>query len=204
MSIPSATQRINASHIYLLVNNQQQGPYALEQIRNMWSAGTITSDTLYWYSGMEIWANLQNLLNPPSLPVRALPPRSVAPPKAPIKLETKIEPQTVKYNPMTNTFSGTLLLMTHLAIKAVQSFGWKIDSANEALGLITFQTARSWGSWNGVTCSLYIERITDNNFRVRGTGKQNLGGSQLVALDLFGESKNKADKAIKRMQELAK
>jgi hypothetical protein len=60
----------------------------------------------------------------------------------------------------------------------------------------------SWGSWSGVSCSLTIEEISPNTFRVLGTGKQNLRGGQLLAID-FGEAKGRAAKAIEKMKELA-
>ena len=112
------------------------------------------------------------------------------------------KPTYVEYNRESETFTGTMPLMLKLAMRAVQESGWKIDQANEALGLLTFQTGMSWGSWSGVSCSLNIEEISDNTFRVTGTGKQNVSGGQLVALNIGGEAKGKARKAIEKMQEL--
>jgi hypothetical protein len=95
-------------------------------------------------------------------------------------------------------------LMTKLAMRAVQKIGWKLDVANEAIGLITFQTGMTFGSWSGVSCSLNIEEVSPNKSRVSGTGKQNVRGGQLVALNLFGEAQSKADKAIATMKDLAR
>lgn len=39
-------------------------------------------------------------------------------------------------------------------------------------------------------------------FRVKGAGKQNISGAQLLAFD-FGEAKGKAEKVINRMAEMA-
>ena len=94
--------------------------------------------------------------------------------------------------------------MVKLAMHAIQDLGWKLDNANETLGMVTFETGMSWGSFSGVACSLTIEETGENEFRVSGTGKQNVRGGQLVALDLFGEARGKATKAISRMKELAR
>lgn len=108
-----------------------------------------------------------------------------------------------RYNRQSDTFEGTMVLMVKLAMRAVQELGWKLDQANESLGLVTFQTGMSWGSWSGVSCSLNIEEIGTNQFRVSGTGKQNLSGGQLIALNIGGEAQGKAKKAIEKMKQLA-
>ncbi len=40
---------------YLLIGENQKGPYAPDQIRSMWASGEITADTLYWFEGLENW-----------------------------------------------------------------------------------------------------------------------------------------------------
>lgn len=113
-------------------------------------------------------------------------------------------PSKASYNRSTDTFSGTKLLIVKLAMKAIQEIGWKLDQANENLGLVTFQTGVTWGSWSGVSCSLNIEEINENEFKVTGTGKQNLSGGQLIALNIGNEAQSKARKAIDMMKDLAK
>jgi hypothetical protein len=113
-------------------------------------------------------------------------------------------PSKASYNRSTDTFSGTKLLIVKLAMKAIQEIGWKLDQANENLGLVTFQTGVTWGSWSGVSCSLNIEEISENEFKVTGTGKQNLSGGQLIALNIGNEAQSKARKAIDMMKDLAK
>jgi hypothetical protein len=112
-------------------------------------------------------------------------------------------PVAVRYDRASDTFSGTMTLTTKLAMRAIQKIGWKLDVANEAIGLITFQTGMTFGSWSGVSCSLNIEEVSPNKFRVSGTGKQIVRGGQLVALNLFGEAQSKAAKAIEMMKSLA-
>jgi zinc-ribbon domain len=109
----------------------------------------------------------------------------------------------VKYNRDTDTFTGTMILMVKLAMQAVQALGWKLDTANEALGLVTFETGMSWGSFSGISCSLNIEQVSPNTFRVTGSGKQNVRGGQLVAFNIGGEAQGRARKAIEKMRQLA-
>jgi hypothetical protein len=109
----------------------------------------------------------------------------------------------VKYIEGSEKFTVTMTLMVKLAMRAVQDLGWKLDQANESLGLITFQTGVSWGSWSGVSCSLNIQEVSPNSFKVVGTGKQNVRGGQLFALDIGGEAQGRARKVIERMKEIA-
>ena len=53
---------IKAKHLfYLFLNNEQTGPYTIAQIKSMWSAGTITVQTLYWVEGNPEWAPLGDI-----------------------------------------------------------------------------------------------------------------------------------------------
>ncbi|MBR0936108.1 hypothetical protein [Bradyrhizobium jicamae] len=108
------------------------------------------------------------------------------------------------YDSSTDTFTGTMALMTKVAMSAVMRLGWKLTAANEAIGLVTFETRMSFGSWSGVSCSLSIEEVAPNRFRVSGSGKQNVRGGQLLAIDFFGEAKSKVDKAIAKMKDIAR
>lgn len=117
--------------------------------------------------------------------------------------QSSATPAVARYNQDTDTFTGTMITVVKLAMRAVQELGWKLDEANEILGLVTFQTSMSWGSWNGVSCSLNIDEVSPNTFRVNGTGKQNLRGGQLVAFNIGGEAQGKARKAIEKMKQIA-
>ena len=112
-------------------------------------------------------------------------------------------PVVVDYDRAADTFSGTMALMTRLAIRAVQELGWTLDTASEVIGFVTFQTRISPASWSGVSCSLHFEEVSPNKFRVSGAGRRNVSGDQLFALDLFGEAQSKARKAIEMMKRLA-
>lgn len=112
-------------------------------------------------------------------------------------------PEAVRYIPESDAFEGTMVLMVKLAMRAVQELGWKLDQANEALGLVTFQTGMSWGSFSGISGSLNIEPAGPNLFKVTGTGKQNVAGGQFFAINVGGEAQGKAKKAIEAMKRLA-
>lgn len=125
-------------------------------------------------------------------------------PIAQVPVPREAAPSAVSYTISSDMFSGTMPLMVKLAMRAVQEIGWKLDNVNENLGLVTFQTSISWGSWSGVACSLSIEECGPNQFRVTGSGKQNLSGLQLVAINIGDEAAGKARKAIEKMKELAR
>jgi len=90
------------------------------------------------------------------------------------------KPRSLSYNRRTDTFNGSMVQMVKLAMRAIQELGWKLDQTNETVGLVTFQTGMSWGSWSGISCSLNIEEISPGAFRVLGTGKQNVRGGQVL------------------------
>lgn len=117
--------------------------------------------------------------------------------------QPRINASRVHFDKTTGLFSGTVASVTSLALRAVQQIGWKIDNVNEQIGLVTFQTGISWGSWSGVSCSLVIEEQAPGLFRVTGKGKQNVSGLQLVAIDFGGEANKRAQRAIDMMEKLA-
>jgi len=72
-----SSANLATSHIYLLVDGAQRGPYMLDQIRNMWSNGSLTSDTLWWTDDMKQWESMQSL--PLSVPIQYAPQQHLAP-----------------------------------------------------------------------------------------------------------------------------
>ncbi|MHB1271421.1 MAG: hypothetical protein ACYCZD_01405 [Rhodanobacter sp.] len=109
----------------------------------------------------------------------------------------------MRYDSESDSFVGSMTAVVKLAMRAVQELDWKLDQANESLGLVTFQTGISWGSWSGISGSLNIQEADPGAFRVAGTGKQNLRGGQLIAFNLGGEAQGKARKVIELMKRLA-
>ncbi len=124
-------------------------------------------------------------------------------PKCGAPVLMSLAPISLKYDRDTDTFKGTMIQIVKLAMHAIEQIGWKLDQANETLGLVTFETGMSWGSWSGISCSLNITEVSSNTFRVTGTGKQNVRGGQIIAFNIGNEAQGKADKAIQKMKELA-
>ena len=44
---------------YLARNNEKTGPFSLEQLREMWRAGAVNPQTLFWEQGMSDWQPLE-------------------------------------------------------------------------------------------------------------------------------------------------
>ena len=72
--------------VYLSIDGQQKGPFEAEQLRAMWSAGTITAQTMAWQEGLPEWVSFKQIANtagiyctpPPPPPKPTPPPRPVA------------------------------------------------------------------------------------------------------------------------------
>lgn len=126
------------------------------------------------------------------------------PPPLPPQAPAQESLAKVTYDSRSDVFRGTMPLMVKLAVKAVQTVGYKVESVNETVGLVIFETGMTWGSWSGVSGSLTIEEGGGDVFRVSGAGKQNVRGGQVVAPDLFGEARGKINKVIAKMKELAR
>ncbi|MEG3148406.1 hypothetical protein U1769_00815 [Sphingomonas sp. ZT3P38] len=94
-------------------------------------------------------------------------------------------------------------MVLDLAVKAVQAARYKVDQINDGAGVVGFTTGMTMGSWSGVSGSIVLSETEPFTFQVTGTGKQNVRGGQIIALDLFGESKAKVEKVIREMQRLA-
>jgi hypothetical protein len=61
--------------IYLLVGEEQRGPYAPEAISKMISAKEVTLETLYWEEGMTEWQPVGKRTDLRPAPVTIAPPR---------------------------------------------------------------------------------------------------------------------------------
>lgn len=114
------------------------------------------------------------------------------------------EPTIVSYDPKNNTFNGTLNLLIKLAMEAIQELGWKIDQVDEKNGLVSFQTGVTWGSWSGVNGTLNIQEVSKYIFTINGTGKQNLTGGQIIAINIGNEANKKVKKVIDKIKILSK
>ncbi len=189
---PTAPPAKMVEDIFLHFQGQQRGPFSKAQIQAMWNNGAITAGALYWRQGMAEWTSVCDFFDQAVLAHSS---QARAPTAA-------VTPAKVRYNEGDDVFLGSLSQVMKLALKAVHKLGYKVDNANETLGLLTFQTGITWGSWSGALCSLQFEEVCENAFRVTGSGKQNITGGQLFAID-FGEAKGRAKKVIRRMKTLA-
>lgn len=106
------------------------------------------------------------------------------------------------YRRSDNTFHGPLNVVVQYATLAIHDLGWTVMGASEMTQTITFETRMSMGSWSGVTCTLSFFQVAPNVWRVTGSGKQNVRGAQLVAIDL-GRAEATANRAIIKMIALA-
>lgn len=129
------------------------------------------------------------------------PPATMA--DAPAATVTRGAPVSVAYDQQTGTFRGTKLATVQLAMRAIQEKGWKIEQVNEGIGMVSFETGISMGSWSGITANIILEEISPNNFRVSGTAKQNLRGGQVAAFNIGGEAQNAVNEAIAQMRVIA-
>ena len=48
-------------NIYVYMQGQRRGPYERAQLEEMWKAGQLPVDTLYWHDGMPKWAVIAEL-----------------------------------------------------------------------------------------------------------------------------------------------
>jgi uncharacterized membrane protein YgdD (TMEM256/DUF423 family) len=54
---------MNETEYYLLMNDMEQGPFTIGQLRSLWNAGKITSKTYYFQAGMSEWKPLTHVLS---------------------------------------------------------------------------------------------------------------------------------------------
>jgi hypothetical protein len=52
-----------SDHYWLLIGNENKGPYTFSQLESMWKTGSITADTLYCQEGFEAWLPASSLLD---------------------------------------------------------------------------------------------------------------------------------------------
>lgn len=51
--------------IYVLIGDQQSGPFTVEELRLLWDAGEIPPDAAYWYDGVPSWTPIAEFRPPP-------------------------------------------------------------------------------------------------------------------------------------------
>lgn len=129
--------------------------------------------------------------------------RAPACPNCGAPVENRGVPAPSKVTVEGEDFIGSRSMVIALAAKAVQSCNYKVDTADTASGILSFTTGMSWGSWSGVSGSIFFEEVGQHRFRPTGNAKQNVRGGQVLALDLFGEAKGKVRNVLDAMRRLA-
>lgn len=112
-------------------------------------------------------------------------------------------PTVVTADSWGGTYTATKSLMVKLAAKAVLQIGWRLDSADENSGMVAFTTGVTWGSWSGVSGSVYMEEVAPYKFKAVGSAKQNVRGGQLFAPNIGGEAQGKVQQVIDTMRSMA-
>ncbi len=62
-------------NFYLYLNEQQEGLFTLQQLKQMWTVGRVTAKTLYWQEGLTEWLPLSTMgdaFEPPRRPAITL------------------------------------------------------------------------------------------------------------------------------------
>ncbi len=54
---------MNEIDYYLILDEKEQGPFTIGQLRSLWNAGKITSKTYYFQDGMGEWNPLANIIS---------------------------------------------------------------------------------------------------------------------------------------------
>jgi hypothetical protein len=199
--------------MYLFIENEQRGPFSREQIKMMYSAGTINSETLYWEDGQSDWRPIDELFAS-STPDVEVPTKSTTVPISVDENQTAKsirqnkdisiarQPTVATYNETSDTFSGSILLVVKLAVRAIQSLNWKVEYVNENIGSVSFEAGSGAVTAYDYSCSLSVEEVGLNTYRVTSTGKLKPRGNTVFALD-GGSGKKAAQKAVDRMKAMA-
>ena len=180
----------------MLIDGTESEPHTVQQVVDRHRADTLPVAALYWSPGMDGWTPIARLVQPPPPPGTSVTSASSSPLSAPPAV------LPLGYDVGTYEFTGALPELIRIGVRAVQSRGWTAAEADDSVGLLTFETKMSWGSWSGITATLSFTETTPYRWRVSGTGKQNVRGHQLGALDL-GEPDQTVRQAIETMAELA-
>jgi hypothetical protein len=101
-------------------------------------------------------------------------------------------------------FVGTSTMIIELAKKALNRLNYRVDATDAAGGTVTFTTGVTMGSWSGVSGTISWLETKPYRFKVSGSGKQNVKGGQMVALNLFDEANGKANNVVAEMERLAR
>jgi len=183
--------------ITVIKSGQQYGPYEFNDLTGYVSQGSFSPSDFCWQDGWEDWRPISSIIpygghlpSPPPSPQQA----NRASPKIPNR-------KKVQFSPEQGAFVGDISAIVRLAVRAVAESGYTLQNANDSVGMVTFLTGMTMSSFQGAICSITFIEIDDNVYRPQTAGKQNLGGAQLMAIDM-GSANTKAQKVVSRMIEL--
>lgn len=101
---------------YILRGEEQAGPYTMDQMRSMWNAGLITSQTLYWCEGLPGWMMVGGLIaNQPRIQRAARMESAQA--------ESDATPGRLQQTGMTLAYCALGILLVFLAYQALRIYG---------------------------------------------------------------------------------
>jgi hypothetical protein len=182
-------------------DGQQYGPYDLGDLIDYLGQGSFLHSDLCWQEGWEDWRPLSSVVPPPSLSSPPPPPTNY--PSAETAASSgEVGRKKVSYSIDQQAFVGDLSAIVKLAVRAVAECGYTLQNANDSIGMISFVTGMTMSSFQGASCSITFIEIDDNVYRAQTAGKQNLGGAQLVAIDMGSANKN-AQKVVTQMIRIA-
>jgi hypothetical protein len=182
-------------------DGQQYGPYDLGALTEYVGQGSFLHSDLCWQEGWEDWRPLSSVVLPPSLSSPPPPPTKY--PSAETAASSGVGGRKkVSYSIDQEAFVGDLSAIVKLAVRAVAECGYTLQNANDSIGMISFVTGMTMSSFQGASCSITFIEIDDNVYRAQTAGKQNLGGAQLVAIDMGSANKN-AQKVVTQMIRIA-
>lgn len=182
---------------FVFKDGEQYGPYESDELDAYIAEGVFLLSDVCWQDGWPDWRPLSSITQQTGLPTTESAPPTISP-QAP---SNDSQRKKVQFSTEMGAFVGDLSAIVKLAARAVAESGFTLQNANDSIGMVSFQTGMTMGSFQGATCSITFIEIDDNTYRPQTAGKQNLGGAQLMAIDMGGANKL-AQKVVSRMVEL--
>lgn len=95
--------------------------------------------------------------------------------------------------------SGVFLLSISELLSAITSvvvseYGYTVTISNE--NMVTFETGMNMFSWSGMTGTIVIQKLGENEYKLIGSGKQNIRGGQLGTIGGTGAAIKKVKTVI--------
>jgi hypothetical protein len=88
---------------YVLVGDEQKGPYDMEQLKWMWKTGQITAETSYWREGLTQWIPLGVMVSDAIAAESRI--------EAQKKAAPAVQPKTEDKDPEPTTFENIIIVI---------------------------------------------------------------------------------------------